>query len=161
MGGLGVARLSPGPAHGGEEFGTARNYGLIALTVLAGLIGVSCKMASIGGVPLYRAIEAGAMMALGYQLSPTTSTPSRDSSHRATLLSFKAASPSTSATDSSVLSLPSHSRAVRGGASTRRGVGTRSGITAALGCLRPRYLWIYFLATAKASATRNNIIDSW
>ena len=64
----------------------ARNYGLLALTVLAGLIGVSCRWPYWG--VLFIVPLAGAMMALGYIVSYYLNAIV-DSSHRATVLSFK------------------------------------------------------------------------
>src|SRR5580658_6226710 len=85
MGGLGLA-VSPLARRMVVKNSVARNYGLLALTVLAGLIGVSCRWQYWGVifiVPL-----AGAMMALGYIVSYYLNAIV-DSSHRATVLSFK------------------------------------------------------------------------
>jgi MFS family permease len=85
MGGLGMA-ISPVARRMVATHSVARNYGLIALTVLFGLIGVACRLRYWGVVfilPL-----AGAMMALGYMVSYYLNALV-DSGHRATVLSFK------------------------------------------------------------------------
>ncbi len=85
MGGLGLA-VSPLARRMVANNSVARNYGLLALTVLAGLIGVSFRWWYWGVifiVPL-----AGAMMALGYIVSYYLNTIA-GSSHRATVLSFQ------------------------------------------------------------------------
>lgn len=85
VGGLGVA-VSPVARRMVAKNSVARNYGLLALTVLAGLIGVSCRWPYWGVifiVPL-----AGAMMALDYIVSYYLNAIV-DSSHRATVLSFQ------------------------------------------------------------------------
>ena len=64
----------------------ARNYGLLAATVLAGLIGVACRW-NFWGV-IFMVPLGGAMMALGYMVSYYLNALV-DSSHRATVLSFK------------------------------------------------------------------------
>jgi MFS family permease len=85
MGGLGVA-VSPLTRRMVAKNSVALNYGLIALTVLAGLIGVSCGWQYWG--VLFIVPLAGAMMALGYIVSYYLNAIA-DSSHRATVLSFK------------------------------------------------------------------------
>jgi MFS family permease len=85
MGGLGVA-VSPLARRMVAKNSIAQNYGLIALTVLAGLIGVSCRWPYWG--VLFIVPLAGAMMALGYVVSHYLNAIA-DSSHRATVLSFK------------------------------------------------------------------------
>ena len=85
MGGLGVA-VSPLARRMVARNSVARNYGLIALTVLAGLVGVSCRWQYWG--VLFIVPLAGAMMALGYVVSYYLNAIA-DSSHRATVLSFK------------------------------------------------------------------------
>ncbi len=85
MGGLGVA-VSPLARRMVAKNSVARNYGLLAVTVLAGLIGVSCRWPYWGVifiVPL-----AGAITALGYMVSYYLNAIV-DSSHRATVLSFQ------------------------------------------------------------------------
>jgi len=85
MGGLGMI-ISPLARRMVATNSLARNYALIAGTVLFGLIGVACKVNYWGVVfilPL-----AGAMMALGYMVSYYLNAIV-DSSHRATVLSFK------------------------------------------------------------------------
>jgi MFS family permease len=64
----------------------ARNYALIAGIVLAGLIGVACRWNYFGVI--FMVPLAGAMMALGYMVSYYLNALV-DSSHRATVLSFK------------------------------------------------------------------------
>jgi hypothetical protein len=64
----------------------ARNYGLIGITVLAGLVGVAFRWNYWGVV--FMLPLAGAMMALGYIVSYYLNALV-DSSHRATVLSFK------------------------------------------------------------------------
>jgi MFS family permease len=85
MGGLGLV-VAPLARRMAATNSVARNYTLIALTVLAGLVGVSCRWHYWGVIfilPL-----AGAMMALGYIISYYLNAIV-DSSHRATVLSFK------------------------------------------------------------------------
>jgi MFS family permease len=85
MGGLGLA-VSPLARRMVASNSVARNYGLVALTALAGLIGVSCRWRYWGVifiVPL-----AGAIMALGYLVSYYLNAIVA-SSHRATVLSFQ------------------------------------------------------------------------
>jgi hypothetical protein len=126
----------------------ARNYGLLALTVLAGLIGVSCRWRCWG--VLFIVPLAGAIMALGYIVSYYLNAIV-DSRHRATVLSFKGV-----AFNLGYGVYQSHLCPGTEGRQRRRQhrecVGTRSRIPATLGCLRLRHLWIYFLATAKTSA---------
>lgn len=64
----------------------ARNYGLIAATALLGLVGVSCRWTYWGVI--FMVPLGGAMMALGYVVSYYLNALV-DSSHRATVLSFK------------------------------------------------------------------------
>jgi hypothetical protein len=85
MGGLGLA-VSPVARRMVANNSVARNYGLLALTVLAGLIGVSCRWRFWGVmfiVPL-----AGSIMALGYIVSYYLNAIV-DSKHRATVISFQ------------------------------------------------------------------------
>jgi hypothetical protein len=85
MGGLGLA-VSPLARRMVASNSVAQNYGLLALTVLAGLVGVSCRWPYWG--VLFILPLAGAMMALGYIVSYYLNAIV-DSSHRATVLSFK------------------------------------------------------------------------
>ncbi len=85
MGGLGLA-VSPRARRMVSNNSVARNYGLLALTVLAGLIGVSCRWPYWG--VLFIVPLAGAMMALDYIVSYYLNAIV-GSSHRATVLSFK------------------------------------------------------------------------
>jgi hypothetical protein len=64
----------------------ARNYGIIAMTVLAGLVGVAFRWNYWGVV--FMIPLAGAIMALGYMVSYYLNALV-DSHHRATVLSFK------------------------------------------------------------------------
>jgi MFS family permease len=85
MGGLGMI-ISPVARRMVATNSVAGNYGLIGLTVTLGLIGVAFRWTYWGVVfivPL-----AGAMMALGYCVSYYLNALV-DSSHRATVLSFK------------------------------------------------------------------------
>ena len=85
VGGLGVA-VSPVARRMVAKNSVARNYGLLALTVLAGLIGASCRWPYWGVifiVPL-----AGAMMALDYMVSYYLNALV-GSGQRATVLSFQ------------------------------------------------------------------------
>jgi MFS family permease len=85
MGGLGLV-ISPIARRMVATNSVARNYGLIGLTVMLGLIGVAFRWNYWGVIfilPL-----AGAMMALGYCISYYLNALV-DSSHRATVLSFK------------------------------------------------------------------------
>ncbi|MGD0812664.1 MAG: MFS transporter [Verrucomicrobiota bacterium] len=85
MGGLGLA-VSPLARRMVANNSVARNYGLLVLTVLAGLIGVSCRWQYWG--VLFIVPLAGAIMALGYIASYYLNAVVA-SSHRATVLSFK------------------------------------------------------------------------
>jgi len=85
MGGIGLA-VSPLARRMVAKYSVTRNYGLLAITVLAGLIGVSCRWQYWG--VLFIVPLAGAMMALGYIVSYYLNAIA-DSSHRATVLSFK------------------------------------------------------------------------
>jgi len=85
MGVLGLA-VSPLARRMVLKNSVARNYGLLALIVLAGLIGVSCRWTYWG--VLFIVPLAGAMMALGYVVSYYLNAIVA-SSHRATVLSFK------------------------------------------------------------------------
>ena len=85
MGGLGLA-VSPLARRMVAKNSVARNYGLLALTVLAGLVGVSCRWHYWG--VLFIVPLAGAMMALDYIVSYYLNAIV-GSSHRATVLSFK------------------------------------------------------------------------
>jgi MFS family permease len=85
MGGLGLV-ISPVARRMVTANSLARNYGLLAAIILAGLIGVACRWTHAGVIfiiPL-----AGAMMALGYMVSYYLNAIV-DSGHRATVLSFK------------------------------------------------------------------------
>jgi len=64
----------------------AKNYALLAVTILSGLIGVAFRW-NYGGV-IFIVPLAGAMMALGYMVSYYLNAIA-DSAHRATVLSFK------------------------------------------------------------------------
>ena len=64
----------------------ARNYALIGITVLAGLIGVAFRWTYWGVI--FMVPLGGSMMALGYMVSYYLNAIV-DSSHRATVLSFK------------------------------------------------------------------------
>jgi MFS family permease len=85
MGGLGLV-VSPVARRMVAANSLARNYALLAVTVLAGLIGVAFRW-NYWGV-LFLLPLAGAMMALGYMVSYYLNAIV-DSSHRATVLSFK------------------------------------------------------------------------
>lgn len=85
MGGLGLA-VSPVARRMVATNSVARNYGFLTFTVLAGLVGVSCRWPYWG--VLFILPLAGAMMALGYIVSYYLNAIV-DSSHRATVLSFK------------------------------------------------------------------------
>jgi len=85
MGGLGFL-VSPIARRMVLTNSVARNYGLLGVVVLLGLIGVACRWTYWGvffAFPL-----AAAMMALGYMVSYYINALV-DSSHRATVLSFK------------------------------------------------------------------------
>jgi MFS family permease len=85
MGGIGLV-VSPLARWMVGANSLARNYGLLAVVVLAGLVGVACRW-NYGGV-IFIVPLAGAMMALGYMVSYYLNAIV-DSSHRATVLSFK------------------------------------------------------------------------
>jgi len=85
MGGLGLM-VSPVARRMVAGNSLARNYGVVAVIILAGLGGVACRW-TYGGV-LFIIPLAGAMMALGYLVSFYLNAIV-DSSHRATVLSFK------------------------------------------------------------------------
>jgi hypothetical protein len=85
IGGLGLA-VSPLARHMVAKNSVTHNYGLLALTVLGGLIGASCRWKYWG--VLFIVPLAGAMMALGYIVSYYLNAIV-GSSHRATVLSFK------------------------------------------------------------------------
>lgn len=85
MGGLGLV-ISPLARRMVGAHSLAQNYGVVALVILAGLVGVACRW-TYGGV-LFIIPLAGAMMALGYLVSYYLNAIV-DSSHRATVLSFK------------------------------------------------------------------------
>jgi MFS family permease len=85
MGGLGLV-ISPVARRMVAANSVALNYGILGVTALIGLIGAACRWNYWGVVfilPL-----AGAMMALGYMVSYYLNAIV-DSSHRATVLSFK------------------------------------------------------------------------
>jgi MFS family permease len=85
MGGIGML-VSPLARRmvGGNSL--AKNYAILAIIILAGLIGVACQW-KYGGV-IFIVPLAGAMMALGYMESYYLNAIA-DSAHRATVLSFK------------------------------------------------------------------------
>jgi MFS family permease len=85
MGGLGLI-VSPLARRMVAANSLARNYLMLAAIVLAGLIGVACRWVHWG--VLFIVPLAGAMMALGYMVSYYINAIV-DSSHRATVLSFK------------------------------------------------------------------------
>jgi MFS family permease len=85
MGGLGLI-VSPIARRMVAANSVARNYSLLAFTVLIGLVGVACRW-NYWGV-LFILPLASAMMALGYIVSYYLNALV-DSSHRATVLSFK------------------------------------------------------------------------
>ena len=85
MGGLGLV-VSPMARRMVATNSVAKNYGLIAAVVLAGLAGVACRWACWGVI--FMVPLAGSMMALGYMISYYLNAIV-DSSHRATVLSFK------------------------------------------------------------------------
>ncbi len=85
MGGLGLV-VPPLARRMVAANSVARNYGLVGVIVLAGLVGVACRW-TYGGV-IFMVPLAGAMMALGYMVSYYLNALV-DSSHRATVLSFK------------------------------------------------------------------------
>ena len=85
MGGLGMV-ISPLARRMVASNSVARNYGLLGVTILAGLIGVACRWTHWG--VLFMLPLGGAMMALGYIISYYLNALV-DSNHRATVLSFK------------------------------------------------------------------------
>jgi MFS family permease len=85
MGGLGLV-ISPIARRMVAINSLARNYAVLAVTVLTGLVGVACRW-TYGGV-IFILPLAGAMMAIGYMVSYYLNAIV-DSSHRATVLSFK------------------------------------------------------------------------
>lgn len=85
MGGLGLV-VSPLARRMVGTHSLARNYALLAVIILGGLIGVACRW-TYGGV-IFIIPLAGAMMALGYMVSYYLNAIV-DSGHRATVLSFK------------------------------------------------------------------------
>jgi MFS family permease len=85
MGGLGLL-VSPLARRMVATNSVARNYGLLAFIVLAGLAGVAYRWTYWG--VLFIVPLAGAMMALGYIISYYLNAIV-DSGHRATVLSFK------------------------------------------------------------------------
>jgi hypothetical protein len=64
----------------------ARNYALLALIILVGLIGIACQWKYAGVIFIIPLM--GAMMALGYMVSYYLNAIA-DSAHRATVLSFQ------------------------------------------------------------------------
>ena len=85
MGGLGMV-VSPVARRMVTSNSVARNYGLIGVIVLVGLIGVACRWTYWGVIFIFPL--GAAMMALGYIVSYYLNALV-DSSHRATVLSFK------------------------------------------------------------------------
>ena len=85
MGGIGML-VSPLARRMVGSNSLARNYAILAVTILAGLIGVAVRW-NYGGV-IFIVPLAGAMMALGYMESYYLNAIA-DSAHRATVLSFK------------------------------------------------------------------------
>jgi MFS family permease len=85
MGGLGLI-IAPLARRMVTTNSVARNYGLLCAVVLAGLTGVACRWNYWGVIFLFPL--AAAMMALGYMVSYYINAVV-DSSHRATVLSFK------------------------------------------------------------------------
>ena len=85
MGGLGLV-ISPVARRMVAANSLAKNYALLAVTVLFGLLGVAARWTH-GGL-LFILPLAGAMMALGYMVSYYLNAIV-DSSQRATVLSFK------------------------------------------------------------------------
>ena len=85
MGGLGFL-VAPIARRMVATNSVARNYGLLAAAVLAGLLGVACRWDYWGVI--FMLPLSGAMMALGYMVSYYLNALV-DSSHRATVLSFK------------------------------------------------------------------------
>ena len=85
MGGLGLI-VSPVARRMVAGNSITRNYGLLAVAVLAGLIGVACRWTHWGIIFLLPL--TGAIMALGFIVSYYLNALV-DSAHRATVLSFK------------------------------------------------------------------------
>jgi MFS family permease len=85
MGGLGLI-ISPVARRMVATNSVARNYALLGVTVLLGLTGVACRWTHWGVIFIFPL--AAAMMALGYIVSYYLNALV-DSSHRATVLSFK------------------------------------------------------------------------
>jgi len=85
MGGLGLA-VSPIARRMVAKYSVAGNYSLLALAVLAGLIGVACQWTYWGVI--FMIPLGGSIMAVGYCVSYYLNAIV-DSSHRATVLSFK------------------------------------------------------------------------
>ena len=85
LGGLGLL-ISPLARRLVTTQSLVRNYALLAGTILIGLIGVACRW-KYGGVFFVLPLT-GSMMALGYMVSYYLNSMV-DSSHRATVLSFK------------------------------------------------------------------------
>jgi MFS family permease len=85
MGGLGMV-VSPLARRMVKTNTVGRNYGILAAIVVAGLIGVACRFTYWG--VLFMIPLGGVMMALGYMVSYYLNALV-DSSHRATVLSFK------------------------------------------------------------------------
>ena len=112
MGGLGMA-ISPLARWMVAANSLVRNYVLLAAVIFAGLIGVACRW-TYGGV-IFVVPLAGAMMALGYMVSFYINAIV-DSSHRATVLSFKGVA--------SNLGYGLHQSSLRAGASGSSGRGS-------------------------------------
>ena len=85
VGGLGLV-VSPLARRMVAANSLARNYAVLGVVVLGGLMGVACRW-TYGGV-VFIVPLAGAMMALGYMVSYYLNAIV-DSGHRATVLSFK------------------------------------------------------------------------
>jgi len=85
LGGLGLV-VSPVARRMVAANSVARNYGLIGIIALLGLAGVACRWTYWGVIFLFPL--GAAMMALGYMISYYLNALV-DSSHRATVLSFK------------------------------------------------------------------------
>jgi len=85
MGGIGML-VSPLARRMVGANSLAKNYAILAVTILSGLIGVAIRW-NYGGV-IFIVPLAGAMMALGYMESYYLNAIA-DSAHRATVLSFK------------------------------------------------------------------------
>jgi hypothetical protein len=85
MGGLGLI-IAPVARRLVATNSVARNYGLLGVTALLGLTGVACRWTHWGVILIFPL--AAAMMALGFIVSYYLNALV-DSSHRATVLSFK------------------------------------------------------------------------